>query len=98
MYEKFTNPSDQHVAQKAGELLWAVATSERGEISNCDSAVYRAAERAFITSVRVVYGLGAQRTRRVRDLLAEYGPYDSLAPGTGYGVYSYVAYVMTNRP
>jgi hypothetical protein len=89
---------DHRIVQLAGEALWQVATSDDSSIARFDSNVYRATEKAFIAAVRVVYGLGAQRARRVRDLLAEYGPHDSLTGTDTRGVQSYVDYVMTTRP
>lgn len=97
-HERFTTASDRAIAQKAAEYLWACAISENQMISRYDSPTYRAAERNFLTAVREVYGLGQRRAERVRNLLAEYGPNDSLQGTTGIGVYSYVSWVMTNRP
>lgn len=97
-HEKFTTASDQAIAQKAAEYLWACATSENHNIASSRCATYRAAERAFIAAVRTVYGLGQRRAQRVCSLLYFYGPDDTLQGTTGHGIYSYVTWVMTHRP
>lgn len=46
--------------------------------------------------MREAYGVSALIAGRVRDLLAEYGPDDSLTGTTGRGVYSYVQFARAN--
>ena len=83
---------DERICQLTAEALWHAATSENHTVARYDSATYRALERAFVTSVREVYGLSALKATRVRDLLAEFGPNDGAVGTTGYGVQSYVQY------
>lgn len=87
---------DQKICQAAAEALWNAATSERYDIAWCRSPLYKQLERAFVTSVRLVYGLGAIRAGQVRELLAEYGPDDSLTGTNGRGVASYVEFVKAH--
>lgn len=89
---------DARVCQLAAEALWQAATSENINLAWSRSPAYVALERAFIVSVRTVYGLGERRAGRVRELLAEYGPDDSLSGTSERGIASYVSYVLTNRP
>lgn len=88
--------SDLALAQTMAEALWAVATSENNAIARYDSPTYRHAEQAFIASVQTVYGITRDRARRVRDLLCEYGPDDSLTGTIGRGVSSYVQFTLHN--
>jgi hypothetical protein len=84
-------------SQLAAHTLWACATSDDRNLASYDSKAYRSAERAFVAIVRTEYGLSALMAGRVRNLLAEYGPRDSLIGTTGHGVASYVQYVKANR-
>jgi hypothetical protein len=88
---------EQRVCQLAAEALWTAATSDDPGISGSWNASYKALERAFVLSVRAVYGLSALKANRVRDLLAELGPDDGAVGTSGWGVASYVEYVKTNR-
>lgn len=83
-------------SQLAGELLWRLATSERYELAWSRSEPYRAAERAFLACVRAEYDLGRVRAGEVRNLLAEYGPHDSLVGTSSRGIASYVQFVKDN--
>jgi hypothetical protein len=87
----------QQIAQRAAEYMWTVATSDDHNVAawNCD--VYATAERALLAAIRLAYGLGATRAKYVRNLLAEYGPDDSLTGTTGRGIESYVQYVLAHR-
>lgn len=88
---------DAKICQAAAEALYAAATSDNHEIASSDAGIYRTLERAFIASVRTVYGLSDLKARRVRDMLAELGPHDGGAGTAGWGIASYVEYVMTHR-
>jgi hypothetical protein len=89
---------EQKLCQTIAEAYWQAATSNDHAIANWKSPTYRALQRAFLASVRTVYGLGARRAERVLDLLSELGPNDGAYGTSGYGVASYVEYVRTNRP
>ncbi len=80
----------QAIAQQAAEYLWACATSEDHGVAWCRSPVYQAAEAAFTSAAKLAYGLTAAEADALRDLLAEYGPHDSMQDTTGRGVFSYV--------
>lgn len=81
---------NQALAQQAAELLWSCAISDDSAIAYYRSPVYQAAEAAFTWAVREAYSLTDIQAMAVRDLLAEYGPDDSLTGTTGRGVASYV--------
>lgn len=87
---------DEKICQLSAEALWQAATSEN-PIAWARNPAYRALERAFVASVREVYGMGAARASKVRDLLAEYGPHDSLSGTSARGIASYVQYVKAHR-
>jgi hypothetical protein len=87
---------DAKVCQRAAEALWQAATSDVRDIAWCRSPVYVALDRAFKISLRSVYGLKPARVNQVSDLLAEYGPDDSLTDTRGRGVASYVEYALAH--
>lgn len=89
---------DEDMCQAIAESYWRAATSDNQLVARYDSPVYRSLDRAFVASVRAVYGLSLVKARRVRDMLSELGPHDGAA-GTGplWGVKSYVAYVKARR-
>jgi hypothetical protein len=90
------NEHDAKICQRAAEALWQAASSDRTDIANWDSPVYKSLEYAFKTSLRTVYGLKPARATQVSDLLSEYGPDDSLHDTKGRGVASYVEFVLAN--
>lgn len=85
------------IAQRMAEAMWAVATSEDHSIAYCRSATYLAVERALLATLREVYHLTPLTARKVRDLLAEYGPLDSLSGTTGWDIASYVQFARTHN-
>ena len=93
-----TLTDDMKLCQTLAEAFWQAATSNDRAIANYTSPTYKAVQRAFLVSVRTVYGLGARRAERVLDLLSELGPNDGVYGTSGYGVASYVEYVRTSRP
>lgn len=87
---------ERKLCQAIADALWQAATSENHEIAGYRSATYQGLQRAFVAAIREVYHLGPVRANKVRDLLAEYGPDDSLQGTTGRGIASYVQYVKDN--
>lgn len=88
---------ERKLVQTIAVALWEAATSDNREISTYNTIIYRSLERALIESIKTVYHVGPTRARKVRDLLAEYGPDDSLQGTNGRGIVSYVEYVK-NHP
>lgn len=90
------NTEDREFCQQLAEALWLAATSENHEIAAYDSPVYRHLGNAFVSAVRITYGLSEMKARRVRALLAEYGPHDSLTGTSGWGIDSYAQFADEN--
>lgn len=86
-----------HLAQKVAEAMWSAATSEDRSIASSNAATYKALERALLTTLREVYHLTPLTAQKVRDLLAEYGPHDSLNDNGLRGVQSYVQFARTHN-
>lgn len=84
------------LAQRMAEMMWKVATAEDHAIAWSRCPLYKHQEQAFMATVQVAYGCSRLIARRVRDLLSEYGPDDSLQGTTGRGVYSYVQFARAN--
>jgi hypothetical protein len=87
--------ADQVLAQQLAEAYWAVATSDNHAIAWYRGPVYRHMTLALVAAVREAYGLPDLMARRVRDLLSEYGPGDSLRGTTGTGIASYAQFVTS---
>lgn len=87
---------DQVFCQRLAEQYWAAATSDNHGIAWYRSPVYKHLAQAFIASVEVTYGVSRTIAARVRCLLAEYGPDDSLTGTSGRGVASYVEFARDN--
>lgn len=85
---------DKRSVQSIASALWNVATSEDRRLSSGDSRTYRHLEIALIDAIRVVYHVNRKRANQVRDLLAEYGPDDSLYGTEGRGIASYVQFAL----
>jgi hypothetical protein len=78
-------------AQTAAETFWKIATSEDVNICSSDSPVYLTAERELLRAVRDEHNVSLKIAKRVRQLLAEHGPDDSLDGTYGHrGITSYV--------
>jgi hypothetical protein len=84
------------LAQRQAEMMWKVATAEDHAITWYKSPVYRHQELAFMATVQIAYGCSRMIAHRVRSLLSEYGPDDSLQGTTGRGIYSYVQFARAN--
>lgn len=81
---------DMILAQRMAEQVYAIATCENHDIAWSRSPVYRHMDLAFRAAVQVAYSVTPLTAGRVRDLLSQYGPDDSLQGTTGHGVFSYV--------
>lgn len=95
-YIKAQKERDARSVQQIAEALWNIATSENKEFATYNTTVYRSLETALKAALKVHYKLNRKRANQVRDLLAEYGPYDSLS-GTksgSRGIESYVEYAL----
>lgn len=89
---------DQALCQQMAETMHAIATSENHAIAWSRSPVYRHADIAFRAAVQAAYHVSPLVAQRVRDLLAEYGPHDSLRGTHGkQGVASYVQHARAWR-
>lgn len=85
---------DMVLAQRMAETMWAIATSTNHAIAVYSTPVYLHMEQAFLSAVQVAYSCSRLTARRVRDLLAEYGPDESLQGTSGSGVWSYVRFAQ----
>lgn len=90
------SPAGSQLAQLAATFYWGVATSEDNAIARWDSETYKLAQRAFMSTVREVYGISRTQARKVLSLLSEYGPTDSLSGSPGWGIDNYVHFALTN--
>lgn len=88
---------DEKFCQDLAEAFWAAATSENRNIAHYRSPVYRHLEIALISAIKITYGMTELKARRVRDLLAELGPFDGAYGTRDYGIKSYAQYVRENR-
>src|SRR3954454_24739845 len=89
---KVNTPGPRQVAQALAERMWAVATSEDHEAAWCRGDIYRTADSELHGALMTAYGITDQAADRVRALLSEYGPDDSLQGTTGRGIASYVQF------
>ena|ERR1700723_548929 len=88
--------ADQQLAQQLADAMHAVAFSSNHAIASGRGPVYAPLERALLAAIKIAYGLGDTRARKVRDLLAELGPDDSCRGTSGRGIASYAEYVKTH--
>lgn len=88
--------ADQLYAQQMAEMMWKTATSENHAIARYDQPAYRHMDLAFRAAVKAAYGTSDLIAGRVRDLMAEYGPDDSLTGTAGRGIASYVEFAKAN--
>jgi hypothetical protein len=78
-------------AQGAADTFWKIATSDDPAIASFDSPIYLAAEKTLIQAIRSEHEVSLKIARVVRQILAEYGPDDSLDGTYGHrGITSYV--------
>jgi len=87
---------DAALAQAVAETYWRAATSENNDVAWCGTATYQTLTRALIVTVQAVYQITPHMAHKVRDLVSEYGPHDSLVGTSGRGVASYVEYAFAN--
>jgi len=94
----YARNADEALVQQIAEAYWAAATSENRDMAFYQSPTYNGLKNALIGSIATAYHMPRRRARAVRNLVAEYGPHDSLQ-GTSAGsrgVRSYVEFALMN--
>jgi hypothetical protein len=89
--------AEQNIAQQLADAMWAVATSENHSIAWGRGDVYAPLDKALHAAIKIAYGIGDTRARKIRYLLSELGPDDTCQGTSGRGIASYAEYVKTHR-